>query len=211
MENKHENPIHPELYTYFENTEEWERRFLKPELRSKNWELYVQEELLNIYTIPAFTEEFCDFIIDEAESCNCWTVDRHESYPTTDMVLRTIGLGETYHEILKKYFWPLSAKIFKLEEESWLDMNSENFIARYHPYAQYHLSLHHDASQITTVVTLNEDFEGGGTYFPNQNAKLKGKKGDVSIHPGQITHWHGGLPVEAGQRYIIVSFCSLKK
>lgn len=211
MENKHENPIHPELYTYFENTEEWERRFLKPELRSKNWELYVQEELLNIYTIPAFTEEFCDFIIDEAESCNCWTVDRHESYPTTDMVLRTIGLGETYHEILKKYFWPLSAKIFKLEEESWLDMNSENFIARYHPYGQYHLSLHHDASQITTVVTLNEDFEGGGTYFPNQNAKLKGKKGDVSIHPGQITHWHGGLPVEAGQRYIIVSFCSLKK
>jgi|SRR6056300_405103 hypothetical protein len=211
MENKHENPIHPELYTYFENPEEWERRFLKPELLSNNWELYAQEELLNIYTIPAFTEEFCDFIIDEAESCNCWTVDRHESYPTTDMVLQTIGLGATYHEILKKYFWPLATKVFKLEEESWLDMNSENFIARYHPYAQYHLALHHDASQITTVVTLNEDFEGGGTYFPNQNAKLKGKKGDVSIHPGQITHWHGGLPVEAGQRYIIVSFCTLKR
>ena len=65
-------------------------------------------------------------------------------------------------------------------------MSSENFIARYHPYAQYHLSLHHDASQITTVVTLNEDFEGGGTYFPNQNSKLKGKKDDISIHPGQI-------------------------
>lgn len=211
MESKHENPIHPELYTYFDNPEEWEKRFLKPELRSKNWELYLYEELPNIYTIPAFTEEFCDFIIDEAESCNCWTVDRHESYPTTDMILQTIGLGATYHQILKKYFWELAVKAYKLEEKSWLDMNSENFIARYHPYAQYHLSLHHDASQITTVVTLNEDFEGGGTYFPNQNAKLKGKKGDVSIHPGQITHWHGGLPVEAGQRYIIVSFCTLKK
>jgi len=211
MENKHSNYIHPELYTYFDNPDEWEKRFLKNEVKSKNWELYVQEELLNIYTIPVFTDEFCDFIIEEAESCNCWTVDRHESYPTTDMVLNTIGLGETYHAILKKYIWPLSKKLFKLEEESWLDMRSENFIARYHPYAQYHLSLHHDASQITTVITLNEDFEGGGTYFPNQNAKLKGKKGDMSIHPGQITHWHGGLPVEAGQRYIIVSFCSLKR
>ena len=90
-------------------------------------------------------------------------------------------------------------------------MVSENFIARYHPYAQYHLSLHHDASQITTVITLNEDFEGGGTYFPNQNSKLKGNKGDMSIHPGQITHWHGGLPVESGQRYIIVSFCRLRR
>lgn len=211
MENKHTNYIHPELYTYNDNPEEWERRFLKPELMSNNWELYVHEELLNIYTIPAFTDDFCDFIMEEAEACNCWTVDRHESYPTTDMVLGTIGLGDTYQKILKKYVWPLSSKLFKLEENSWLNMHSENFIARYHPYAQYHLSLHHDASQITTVVTLNEDFEGGGTYFPNQNAKLKGNKGDISIHPGQITHWHGGLPVESGQRYIIVSFCSLKR
>jgi hypothetical protein len=199
------------LYTYDDNPAEWERRFLKPELMSDNSNLYVHEELLNIYTIPAFTSEFCDFIMEEAESCNCWTVDRHESYPTTDMVLGTIGLGDTYEKILKKYIWPLSYKLYKLEGNSWLNMSSENFIARYHPYAQYHLSLHHDASQITTVVTLNEDFEGGGTYFPNQNSKLKGKKGDISIHPGQITHWHGGLPVEAGQRYIIVSFCSVKR
>ena len=211
MEVKHSNYIHPELYTYYDNPAEWERRFLKPELMSDNWELYVHEELLNIYTIPAFTDEFCDFIMEEAEACNCWTVDRHESYPTTDMVLGTIGLGDTYQKVLKKYIWPLSYKLFKLEGNSWLNMSSENFIARYHPYAQYHLSLHHDASQITTVVTLNEDFEGGGTYFPNQNSKLKGKKGDISIHPGQITHWHGGLPVEAGQRYIIVSFCSVKR
>jgi len=211
MENKHSNYIHPELYTYDTNPDEWERKFLKPELMSDNWELYVHEELLNIYTIPAFTDKFCDFIMEEAEACNCWTVDRHESYPTTDMVLGTIGLGGTYEKILKKYIWPLSYKLFKLEKNSWLNMSSENFIARYHPYAQYHLSLHHDASQITTVVTLNEDFEGGGTYFPNQNSKLKGRKGDMSIHPGQVTHWHGGLPVESGQRYIIVSFCTLKR
>jgi len=211
MVNKHKNPIHPELYAYFSDPDSWKEKFLKPDVLSPNWELYVQEELPNIYTIPVFTEDFCDFIIDEAESCNCWTVDRHQSYPTTDMELYTIGMGDIYQDILKTYIWPLSYKLYKLEEESWLDLNSENFIARYHPYAQYHLSLHHDASQITTVVTLNEDFEGGGTYFPNQNAKLKGKKGDVSIHPGQITHWHGGLPVESGQRYIIVSFCRLKR
>ena len=120
MENKHRNYIHPELYTYDINPDEWERKFLKPELISDNWELYVHEELLNIYTIPAFTDEFCDFIMEEAEACNCWTVDRHESYPTTDMVLGTIGLGETYEKILKKYIWPLSYKLFKLEEKSWL-------------------------------------------------------------------------------------------
>jgi hypothetical protein len=127
------------------------------------------------------------------------------------MVLGVIGMQETYHDILKEYFWPMATYLYKLEEPSWLDMTSENFIARYHPYAQYHLALHHDMSQITTVVTLNEDFEGGGTFFSKQKTKLKGLKGHVSIHPGQITHRHGGVPVKSGQRYIIVSFCNLKK
>jgi hypothetical protein len=66
-------------------------------------------------------------------------------------------------------------------------------------------------SQITTVVTLNEDFTGGGTFFSRQKKKLQGKKGEISIHPGQITHRHGGLPVLSGQRYIIVSFCTIPK
>lgn len=203
--------MHPELFTYFSEPEKWKQRFLTPELRSKNWDLYAQEEIPNIYTIPAFTEEFCDFMIDEAEASNQWTVDRHEHYPTTDMLISVIGMHTTYHQILKEYFWPCAAHVYKLEEPEWVNMESENFLARYHPYAQYHLALHHDSSAITTVVTLNEDFEGGGTYFSKQKTKLMGLKGHVSIHPGQITHRHGGLPVENGQRYIIVSFCNLVK
>jgi hypothetical protein len=203
--------IHPELYQYFIYPQEWKTRFLTPELRSKNWDLYVREEMPNVYTIPAFTDEFCDYIIEEAESCNCWTFNRHEFYPTTDMLLDVLGLTETYNEILKEYFWDIAIDKFKLEEPEWRKLNPENFLARYHPFAQYHLSLHHDDAQITTVVTLNENFTGGGTYFSKQKTKLQGKKGWISIHPGQITHRHGGLPVESGQRYIIVSFCRLPK
>lgn len=203
--------IHPELYQYFIYPQEWKTRFLTPELRSKNWDLYVQEEMPNVYTIPAFTEEFCEFIIEEAEACNCWTFNRHENYPTTDMLLETLRLKETYVEILKEYFWDIAVDKYKLEEPYWKNLHSENFLARYHPFAQYHLGLHHDHSQITTVVTLNEDFTGGGTYFSKQKTRLQGKKGWISIHPGQITHRHGGLPVLSGQRYIIVSFCRIQE
>ena len=41
--------MHPELHTYFEDKKKWEERFLTPELRSKNWNLYVNEEIPNIY------------------------------------------------------------------------------------------------------------------------------------------------------------------
>lgn len=203
--------IHPELYQYFVRPDEWKERFLTPELRSKNWELYVSEEMPNIYTIKAFTDEFCDFIVEEAEACNCWTYNRHENYPTTDMLLDDLRLSETYVEILKEYIWDIAEKKYQLELPYWKTLQPENFLARYHPFAQYHLSLHHDHSQLTTVVTLNEDFTGGGTYFSKQKQRLQGKKGFISIHPGQVSHRHGGLPVLSGQRYIIVSFCRIAK
>lgn len=203
--------IHPELYQYFVRPDEWKERFLTPELLSGKWDLYVEEELPNIYSIPAFTEEFCDFIVEEAEACNCWTYNRHENYPTTDMLLDTIQLNDTYLDILKNYVWKISFEKYQLEESHWLNLYSENFLARYNPYAQHHLALHHDHSQITTVVTLNDNFTGGGTYFSKQKKKLQGKKGYISIHPGQVTHHHGGLPVLSGQRYIIVSFCRVHK
>jgi len=203
--------IYPELYQYFEDPIEWKLRFLTPELRSKRWELYVHEELPNVFTVPAFTDEFCHKIIEEAEASNSWTFNRHENYPTTDMLLDVLGLQETYAEILKEYFFDIAIQKFQLEDDYWAKLESENFLARYQPYAQYHLSLHHDWSQLTTVVTLNEDFTGGGTFFAKQKKKLQGKKGQVSIHPGQVTHRHGGLPVLTGQRYIIVSFCRAPK
>ena len=203
--------IHPELYQYFIRPDEWKERFLTPELRSKNWELYVSEAMPKIYTIKAFTDEFCDFIVEEAEACNCWTYNRHENYPTTDMLLDDLQLSETYVEILKEYIWDIAEKKYQLESPYWKSLQPENFLARYHPFAQYHLSLHHDHSQLTTVVTLNEDFTGGGTYFSKQKQRLQGKKGFISIHPGQVSQRHGGLPVLSGQRYIIVSFCRIPK
>lgn len=203
--------IYPELYQYYEDPTEWKLRFLTPELRSQRWELYVHEEIPNVFTVPAFTEEFCDKIVEEAEASNLWTFNRHHQYPTTDMLLDVLGLQETYVEILKEYIWGIAVEKFQLEDDYWRNLEAENFLARYQPYGQYHLGLHHDWSELTTVVTLNEDFTGGGTYFSKQKVRLQGKKGEISIHPGQITHRHGGLPVLTGQRYIIVSFCRIPK
>lgn len=58
--------LYPELFQYFEDPNEWKLRFLTPELRSKRWNQYVREEIPNIYTVRAFTDEFCDKIIEEA-------------------------------------------------------------------------------------------------------------------------------------------------
>ena len=55
--------------------------------------------------------------------------------------------------------------------------------------------------------TTENDFEGGGCHFVRQNKSVINKDiGSVIIHPGRLTHYHKGLPISSGVRYIMVSF-----
>ena len=86
-------------------------------------------------------------------------------------------------------------------------MNSEDFLAKYTPNAQGHLSLHHDHSNITALVTLSnfDEYKGGGTYFSHRK-KLVKKSKDMFLFILNITHKHGARATTKGTRYIIVSF-----
>jgi glycosyltransferase involved in cell wall biosynthesis len=201
---------HPELYSYWDDPESWKVRFVSYATRTKEWELVVDEHFYNCYSMPLFTQEFCEMIREEAEYSNAWTTDRHENYPTTDMLLEAIGMDRIYYEVLKEFIFPAAMHLYNLTAKGWDTMSTEDFLAKYVPDAQGHLSLHHDASDITALVTLSnfDEYEGGGTYFSHQRKLVKEKQGHVSIHPGNITHRHGARATTSGKRYIIVSFMS---
>jgi glycosyltransferase involved in cell wall biosynthesis len=200
--------LHPELYSYWDNTDEWKSRFITYSARTKEWDLIVDEPFMNTFSFPLFTSEFCQMIREEAEHANAWTINRHEYYPTTDMVLETIGMHEIYMEVLKEFVMSLGIHMWALEGEGWDNLQSENFLAKYVPNAQGHLSIHHDSSDITCLVQLSDEneYEGGGTWFRRQKQLVKNPIGYVTLHPGNITHKHGARAVTKGARYIIVSF-----
>jgi hypothetical protein len=57
------------------------------------------------------------------------------------------------------------------------------------------------------VVKLNDEFNGGGTYFPKYKILSNPDGvGKCTLHPGQITHKHGARPITEGVRYVLVSF-----
>ena len=64
---------------------------------------------------------------------------------------------------------------------------------------------HHDASaDISVVVPLNTgDYEGGGTEFHNYGSISPLPSGHALIFPS-FTNMHRGLPVEFGNRYLLV-------
>tara|TARA_Y100000310_G_C20678233_1_gene814327 strand:+ start:536 stop:1111 length:576 start_codon:yes stop_codon:yes gene_type:complete len=173
---------------------------------SKEWDLIIDEAADDIYTWPLFNADFCYQIIATAEECNEWRSDRHEFYPTTDMNLDVLGVNEKYNEILREYVYPAAIHKYNLEGKTWKNLSFENFIVRYLPDEQSYLSLHHDNSKVTAITTLNSEYKGGGTFFEKQKVLLKNQTGNVSIHPGNITHRHGARPITQGVRYIVVTF-----
>jgi GR25 family glycosyltransferase involved in LPS biosynthesis len=208
-ENIHKmNKLHPELYSFHENLEAWIDRFITYSAKTKEWDLISDEPFDNFFSFPLFTSEFCTMVREEAEYANSWTVDRHANYPTTDMLLDVIGLHDVYMEVLRRYVMPFTIYIWGLEGKGWDNLKSENFLAKYTPEAQGHLSIHHDSSDITCLVQLSDtnEYEGGGTWFKRQKKLIKNSIGYCGIHPGNITHKHGARAVTSGARYIIVSF-----
>jgi hypothetical protein len=153
-------------------------------------------------------------IIEEAEHAKVWTFARHEFYPTTDFVLTEIGFDKIYYDLLWEFVMPMAIHKYGLEGKGWDQLTAENFLARYTPDTQGHLSIHHDHSHITALVNLSEkdeDYIGGGTWFWRQKKLSRPPQGYVSVHPGNITHKHGARPVLGGKRYIIVSFMRNKE
>ena len=185
----------------------WCNKYIHPMVRKGEYELLVDEPIVNCYEFPFFTKEFCDEIIVLAETKE-WTKDRHEFYPTTDNLLEVLGMGEIYTRLLNEFIRPLAIWAYGLEGTSWDVLRDESFIIRYKSDEQSHLSLHHDYSNLTTLVNLNPgEFEGGGTYFPKYKALSNPQQiGTMTLHPGNITHKHGARPVLSGTRYVIVSF-----
>ncbi len=59
---------------------------------------------------------------------------------------------------------------------------------------------------VSIVGYLNENFEGGETYFDRQDLKFKPKTGDVIVFPSFWTHPHQSLPVTKGVKYSFVSW-----
>lgn len=61
------------------------------------------------------------------------------------------------------------------------------------------------------VYYLNDDYEGGEIYFPNQNIEIKPKPNTLIFFPGTLEFLHGVKPITNGIRYTLTSFWTFDK
>lgn len=61
-------------------------------------------------------------------------------------------------------------------------------------------------NDIASLVYINDDYEGGEIYFPNQNLQFKPKARSLVFFPGDIHYLHGVTRVVSGTRYTMPNF-----
>lgn len=63
-----------------------------------------------------------------------------------------------------------------------------------------------DDPNISVVLYLNDNYEGGEINFPNQNIKIKPEAGSIVIFPSVEPYYHESLPVISGIKYMSPGF-----
>ena len=62
---------------------------------------------------------------------------------------------------------------------------------------------------IAGLFYINDDYEGGELYFPNQGIQFKPKAGSAYFFPGDMNYIHGVTEVKSGVRYTVPFFWTI--
>lgn len=73
-----------------------------------------------------------------------------------------------------------------------------------------HFQVHSDSGfsyvcTVSTVMYLNDDYVGGGLWFPHLNYTYQPQAGDIVLFPSNFLYAHAALPVEQGTKYSAVT------
>jgi len=169
--------------------------------------LIIEEPVKDVYNVPLFSDVFCKLMMDEIENMQKYFL--FSPNPDEDQLRQIPEI--VLNEITPDLHNSLMNVIFSVVNPIFLTLWNRHVTGGGIQIANYNLkdkkqgAWHHDASaDISMVVPLNTgDYVGGGTEFLNRGVVKPLPKGNALIFPS-YTHLHRGLPVQSGNRYLLV-------
>ncbi|XP_023161506.2 procollagen-lysine,2-oxoglutarate 5-dioxygenase [Drosophila hydei] len=209
----------PDFYTLFSNRYDWALKYIHPNYSAQlNESMVIPQPCPDVYWFQIVSDAFCDDLVAILEAYGKWSDGSnndnrleggYEAVPTRDIHMRQVGLDSLYLKFLQMFVRPLQERVFMGYFHD-PPRSLMNFMVRYKPDEQPSLRPHHDSSTYTINIAMNRagiDYEGGGCRFLRYNCSVtETKKGWMLMHPGRLTHFHEGLLVTKGTRYIMISF-----
>ena len=167
----------------------------------------IQEPLKDVYTVPFFSEKFCNILLDEMKNLEAYF--GFNPNPEEDNLRQIPEI--TFQDNCPQIFQSLMQTIYTIGNPIFLNIWNRHVdsggiqIAKYNLKDKKQGAWHHDASaDISMVVPLNTGkYKGGGTEFLKRGTVEPLPTGHALIFPS-FTHMHRGLAVESGDRYLLV-------
>ena len=170
------------------------------------YKYYFNRDNRKIKVLQLINKDLCNKIINEGEEyakVNKWKTDRHDNYPTTDNeITQKWKIFYDMKPIIRNNIYDEIAKNYNVDKTK-LSIK-EVFLVKYSMDGQQKLDYHLDGSNFSFIITLNEDYTGGGTTFRHKNELYKPKTGECVIFCGD--NEHRGNIITSGTRYILTGF-----
>lgn len=183
-------------------------------------ELYKQPHICYYHDI--FGDNECDFVIEESEKSGRYKKSMIYNVETQSSELTEMRTSTSFVDESKQ-FNEIRTKAYEIIKQKLPNISIENVeksqIQKYEvsQYVKSHVDYFNiNGKKITTndkmatlIVYLNDDFEGGETFFNNLNIKIKPQKGSALFFQYNYSDYlneksrHEGLPVTKGTKYII--------
>ena len=162
----------------------------------------------DIYRVPLFRRKFCKMLMKEIEHMQKEVGFEPNSDEDELRQIPEIVLREHAPELYRSMWFVVQTVLNPIFNAVWQrdckDPESIQ-IANYNLKDKQQGSWHHDDSaDISVVVPLNTGkYEGGGTAFHNYGEIAPLPTGHALFFPS-FTNLHKGLPVQSGDRYLLV-------
>lgn len=169
---------------------------------------YVTEVLPDVFTMPLFTQEFCTMMLDEIEHMEHYL--GFDPNPEEDFLRQIPEI--TLHDNCPPLFdnlWSVALNylnpVFMALWQRYSVRPGSIQLANYNIADKQQGAWHHDTSaDLSVVVPLNTSgYKGGGTEFHRKGIVDPLPSGTALMFPS-FSHMHRGLPVEEGDRYLLV-------
>ena len=175
--------------------------------KSTKLDKIIQEPLKDVYTVPFFSEKFCEILLDEMQHLESYF--GFKPNPEEDNLRQIPEI--TFQDNCPQIFQSVMQTIYTIGNPIFLNIWNRHVDSGGIQIANYNLkdkkqgAWHHDASaDISMVVPLNTGkYKGGGTEFLKRGTVEPLPTGHALIFPS-FTHMHRGLAVESGDRYLLV-------
>jgi len=154
-----------------------------------------------VQIVEIFTREECKLIVEDFER------NKDNIKISTDHGVLRISSYEIdlkhLSEPIKNLITEKINSILKPITKGKVDMV---FGVRYSLDTKSYMSAHHDCNSYSCVIKLNDDYEGGGTYFPLTGEVLspKGIGEGLLFKADTIKSYHEAYPITSGVRYVLV-------